>query len=115
MDISLLKNTKTELEIDIRGASETLLIPLLNKTLSDSKVDYALKYGFPKLFKILRRWGYRLITSVFTSHRFRTFNVVDDFNREALAIEVDLNLPDDKTKTFTHYTLICPHFGYKRK
>lgn len=50
-------------------------------------------YGFPKLFKILRRWGYRLITSVFTSHRFRTFNVVDDFNREALAIEVDLNLP----------------------
>ncbi len=25
--------------------------------------------------------------------RFRTFNVVDDFNREVLAIEVDLNLP----------------------
>ena len=25
--------------------------------------------------------------------RFRTFNVVDDFNREALAIEIDLNLP----------------------
>ena len=25
--------------------------------------------------------------------RFRTFNVVDDFNREALGIEVDLNLP----------------------
>jgi len=25
--------------------------------------------------------------------RFRTFNVVDDFNREPLAIEVDLNLP----------------------
>ena len=25
--------------------------------------------------------------------RFRTFNLVDDFNREALAIEVDLNLP----------------------
>ncbi len=24
---------------------------------------------------------------------FRTFNIVDDFNREALAIEVDLNLP----------------------
>ncbi|HCT9736638.1 IS3 family transposase [Morganella morganii] len=26
-------------------------------------------------------------------HRFRTFNVVDDFNREALSIEIDLNLP----------------------
>jgi putative transposase len=25
--------------------------------------------------------------------RFRTFNVVDDFNREALAIESDLNIP----------------------
>ena len=25
--------------------------------------------------------------------RFRTFNVVDDFNREALAIEIDLTLP----------------------
>ncbi|CAM6616530.1 Integrase core domain-containing protein [Enterobacter intestinihominis] len=25
--------------------------------------------------------------------RFRTFNVVDDFNREALAIEFDLNIP----------------------
>lgn len=25
--------------------------------------------------------------------RFRTFNVIDDFSREALAIEVDLNLP----------------------
>ena len=25
--------------------------------------------------------------------RFRTFNVVDDFNRESFAIEVDLNLP----------------------
>lgn len=25
--------------------------------------------------------------------RFRTFNVVDDFNREALAKEIDLNIP----------------------
>lgn len=25
--------------------------------------------------------------------RFRKFNVVDDLNRESLAIEVDLNLP----------------------
>ena len=24
--------------------------------------------------------------------RFRTFNIVDDFNREALAIEIDLSL-----------------------
>lgn len=31
--------------------------------------------------------------SLMCGRRFRTFNVVDDFNREALAIEVDLNLP----------------------
>ena len=30
--------------------------------------------------------------SFYLSRRFRTFNVVDDHNREALAIEVDLNL-----------------------
>jgi putative transposase len=28
--------------------------------------------------------------------RCRTFNVVDDFNREGLAIEVDLNLPSER-------------------
>ena len=44
MEVSLLKSTKTELEIEIKGASETLLIPLLNKTLADSKVDYASYY-----------------------------------------------------------------------
>jgi putative transposase len=31
--------------------------------------------------------------SLWCGRRFRTFNVVDDFNREALAIEVDMNLP----------------------
>jgi len=28
-----------------------------------------------------------------SGRRFQTFNVVDDFNREALAIEIDLNIP----------------------
>jgi len=28
--------------------------------------------------------------------RFRTFNLVDDFNREALAIEIDLYLPSQR-------------------
>ena len=29
--------------------------------------------------------------------KFRTFNVVDDFNRAALGIEIDLNLPSKRT------------------
>lgn len=31
--------------------------------------------------------------ALWDGRRFRTFNVVDDFNREALAVEVDLNIP----------------------
>lgn len=31
--------------------------------------------------------------ALFCGRRFRTFNVLDDFNREALAIEIDLNIP----------------------
>jgi putative transposase len=31
--------------------------------------------------------------SLFCGRRFRTINVVDDFNREALDIEIDLSLP----------------------
>lgn len=31
--------------------------------------------------------------TLWDGRRFRTFNVIDDFSREALAIEVDLNLP----------------------
>jgi len=34
--------------------------------------------------------------ALWCGRRFRTFNVVDDFNREALAIEVDLNLPAER-------------------
>ena len=96
--------------------------------------------GFPKLFKRLRRrgwrWNHKRVHRVYCSlklnkrrkgkkrlptrcpaplvapevmnacwsadfmsdalwgdRRFRTFNVVDDFNREVLAIEVDFNLP----------------------
>ena len=98
------------------------------------------RYGFRKLFKILRRrhylWNHKRVYRVYCllklnmrrkgkrclpnrnpeplsvpaqanhcwpvdfmsdslrcGRRFRTFNVVDDFNREALAIEIDLNLP----------------------
>lgn len=43
---------------------------------------------------INRCWSMDFMSdSLSSGRRFRTFNVVDDFNREALAIEIDLNLP----------------------
>lgn len=41
--------------------------------------------------------------ALWSGRRFRTFNVLDDFNREALAIEVDLNLPAERViRTLEH-------------
>lgn len=34
--------------------------------------------------------------SLWSGRKFRTFNVADDFNREALAIEIDLGLPAER-------------------
>lgn len=31
--------------------------------------------------------------ALWAGRRFRTFNMIDDFTREALAMEIDLNLP----------------------
>lgn len=45
--------------------------------------------------------------------RIRTFNVVDDFNREALAIEVDLNLP--AARIIRVMDRIAESRGYPRK
>jgi putative transposase len=34
-----------------------------------------------------------MIVSLQSDKKFRTFNVIDDFNREGLAIEIDISLP----------------------
>ena len=34
--------------------------------------------------------------ALYNGVRFRTFNVLDDFNREALAIEIDTSLPSER-------------------
>jgi len=42
-------------------------------------------------------WSVDFMSDALTdSRRFRTFNVIDDFNREALAIEIDFNLPSPR-------------------
>jgi len=44
--------------------------------------------------KMNRSWSIDFMSdALWSGRRFRTFNVVDDFNREALGIEIDLNLP----------------------
>lgn len=46
----------------------------------------------PKL--INQSWSVDFMSdALWCGRRFRTFNVVDDFNREALTIEIDLNIP----------------------
>ena len=44
MEVSVINKTKNELEIEIRGANETLLGPLMNHTLANPSVDYASYY-----------------------------------------------------------------------
>ena len=101
------------------------------------------RYGFGKLFQLIRRRGYRwnhkrvyrvycnlklnlrrkgkkrlparnpeplrvpesmnqcwsadfMSDALWCGRKFRTFNVLDDFNREVLDIEIDLNLPSER-------------------
>ncbi|UNP27595.1 IS3 family transposase [Lysobacter gummosus] len=51
--------------------------------------------------------------ALWDGRRFRTFNVIDDFSREALAIEVDLNLP--ATRVIRTLERIGAWRGYPRK
>jgi len=44
MEVNVLNKTKNELEIEVRGANETLLGPLMNHTLANSDVAYASYY-----------------------------------------------------------------------
>ena len=47
--------------------------------------------------------------------RFRTFNVVDDFNREALAIEIDLNIPAQQLEWVLNRIVANRGFPLKRR
>jgi putative transposase len=42
-------------------------------------------------------WSMDFMTdTLIDGHKFRTFNVIDDFNREGLGIEVDISLPSER-------------------
>lgn len=51
--------------------------------------------------------------ALWSGRRFRTFNVVDDFNREALCVEIDLNLP--VTRVVRSLERIAAWRGYPAK
>ncbi len=51
--------------------------------------------------------------ALMVGRRFRTFNVLDDFNREVLAIEIDLNLPT--ARVIRVLDRIVEDRGYPRK
>ncbi|MEJ1471472.1 MAG: IS3 family transposase [Candidatus Sedimenticola sp. (ex Thyasira tokunagai)] len=51
--------------------------------------------------------------SLMCGRRFRTFNVVDDFNREALAIEIDLSLPAPRIIRVLERTIMWRGFPAK--
>lgn len=52
--------------------------------------------------------------ALWDARRFRTFNVLDDFTREALAVEVDLNLPANACDP-EHSSAPLPSRGYPAK
>jgi len=41
MDIKTLKNTKTELELEITGENETILIPIAHMLMENKDIEYA--------------------------------------------------------------------------
>jgi putative transposase len=51
--------------------------------------------------------------ALWDGRRFRTFNVIDDFSREALAVEVDLNLP--ATRVIRTLERVAARRGYPAK
>lgn len=45
----------------------------------------------------MQRWSMDFVhEALYNGHRFRTFDVVDDFTREAIAIEVDTSLSSER-------------------
>lgn len=56
-----------------------------------------IKLALPKSLTPNECWSIDFMHDTLASGRaFRTFNVIDDFNREALAIEVDTSLSTDR-------------------
>lgn len=64
--------------------------------------------------QINRSWPIDFMSdALWDGRRFRTCNVIDDFSREALAIEVDLNLP--ATRVIRTLECVAAWRGYPRK
>lgn len=54
------------------------------------------------------RWSMDFMSdSLYSGRRFRTFNVVDDFSRECLAIEIDFSLPSQRVTRVLDRLIWC--------
>jgi hypothetical protein len=52
-----------------------------------------------------------MVDALWSGRRFRTFNVLEDFNREALWIEIDTNLPARRSVTYVSGMKCYPSVG----
>ena len=58
------------------------------------RIEIAERKPMPKASRLNEVWSIDFMSdSLRNGRKFRTFNVLDDFNREALTIEVDTSLP----------------------
>jgi putative transposase len=53
------------------------------------------------------------VTTVAINPRFRTFNVIDDFNREALGIDMAVSLPAGRM--IRYLDKLAEYYGYSLK
>ena len=72
-------------------------LKLTIKRKSKKKIPASERLSINRPNQLNEVWSIDFMTdSLSTGRRFRTFNVLDDFNREGLAIEVDVALPSTR-------------------
>ena len=76
MEVTVVNKTKNELEFEIHGASETLLGPLMNHTLANSNVEYALSQGKSTFIQsfIIKKYAPILFEFYFDEKNFNKIN-----------------------------------------
>ena len=73
------------------------LLKLNKRRKGKRRLPQRVKQPLEQQTQINRSWSMDFMSdSLVCGRKFRTFNVIDDFNREALAIEIDTSLPSKR-------------------